>query len=96
MTMKMIMKNNTSIFYIENNKFINPSKERKGCLCKEYEMIDGTAYLIRKSFIENVYSNSDFWNGRFKTVVNHAPYIDIDTVDDMVKFKYVCNFNEIN
>ena len=81
------------IFFVDNNKFIIPSKERKGCLCPEYEMIDGTAYLIRKSFINNVYSNEDFWNGKFKTIVNHAPFLDIDTEEDMNKFKFICEFN---
>lgn len=84
-----------SLFYVENNKFIIPSKERKGCMCPEREMIDGTAYLIRKSFIEKVACNEDFWGGRLKTVVNKAPFIDIDTEDDMAKFKFLMEYPQL-
>jgi len=46
-------------------------------------MIDGAAYLIRKSFINRVNNNEDFWNGNFKTVLNKAPFLDIDTLEDI-------------
>lgn len=84
-----------SLFYVKDNKFITESKERKGCMCPEYEMVDGTVYLVRKSFIEKVNSNEDFWDGKFKTVINHAPFIDIDTVEDMEKFKFICDYDRI-
>ena len=82
-----------SLFYAKDNKFITPSKERKGCMCPDVETIDGTAYLIKKSFIEKVASNEDFWGGKFKTSINKAPFIDIDTEEDMEKFKFLVNLS---
>lgn len=82
-----------SIFYVKDGEFLKYSEERKGCLCPEREMVDGTAYLIRKEWLNRTWQNRHFWKGRFKTVVNKAPWLDIDTPEDMEKFRFVTKFN---
>lgn len=67
------------IFYInENDEFISYSKERKGSLCDDVFMIDGTLYLIKKSFLNKNKTNELFWKGKFKTILNNNISIDID------------------
>ena len=54
-------------------------------------MIDGAIYLIKTSFIKNVVksgsTNSTFWNGRFRCIKNNAPFMDVDTTNDMENIK---------
>ena len=56
-------------------------------------MIDGVLYLIKTSFLKTVINsenaNETFWNGRFTCVENEAPFMDIDTRDDMNKFQFL-------
>lgn len=56
-------------------------------------MIDGSLYLIKTSFLERVIqsenTNETFWNGKFQVIINDAPFIDIDTFQDMERFKYI-------
>ena len=87
-----------SRFYINDNRFQMENVERKGILCNEYEMVDGSMYLISTKFlatcIENdTISNYKFWNsGRLKTINCVHPYLDIDTEDDMKQFMFLLNY----
>jgi CMP-N-acetylneuraminic acid synthetase len=75
-------------------KFKKALKNRKGEFSKPSEIIiDGSMYLIKRSFLENVVSSEDtnatFWGGRFSCVANQAPFLDIDTLEDLERFKYI-------
>lgn len=77
-------------------KFKKALKNRKGEFSKPSEIIiDGSMYLIKKSFLESVVlskdTNATFWEGRFSCVKNQAPFLDIDTVEDLERFKFICN-----
>lgn len=43
--------------------------------------------MIKTAFIKKVASsyntNSTFWHGRFRCVKNNAPFMDVDTLQDM-------------
>lgn len=81
-----------SLFYLDDNlKFLNKSKNRKGCMCKEMKMLDGAIYGIKLSFAEKIINaediNAAFWAGNFKAINNDVDFfIDIDTLNDMQKF----------
>ena len=81
-----------SLFYLDDNlKFLNESKNRKGCMCKEMKMLDGAIYGIKLSFAEKIIDaediNAAFWAGNFKAIKNNVDFfIDIDTKTDMKKF----------
>lgn len=67
--------------------FKNSYTQRMGEACTNIPMIDGAIYLIKTAFIKKVASsyntNSTFWNGRFRCVKNNAPFMDVDTLQDM-------------
>ena len=72
-------------------QFLNQSYNRKGCMCKEMKMLDGSLYCIRMSFMDNVVKTADinasFWAGNFVAIKNDVDFfIDIDTKTDMRKF----------
>lgn len=79
----------------ENGKadFLLSGLTRKGQDCEQHYMIDGSLYLIKTSFLERVIqsenTNETFWNGKFQVIINYAPFIDIDTFQDMERFKYI-------
>ena len=81
-----------SLFYLDDNlQFLNESKNRKGCMCKEMKMLDGAIYGIKLSFAEKIIDakdiNAAFWAGNFKAIKNDVDFfIDIDTTNDMQKF----------
>lgn len=76
------------LFQIDKDgKFIVESKERKGCMCNECLMIDGAAYLCKTDWAKRSTSNQYFWKEPFKYAINHAPFLDIDTEEDLNKFK---------
>lgn len=89
-----------SIFYLEqkNNHFSfeKKGKNRKGSLCMQKLMIDGSLYLIKSDFLKGVLNaidlNEAFWKGKFICVLNEAPFIDIDTKEDMEKFRFLENY----
>lgn len=70
-------------------------KNRRGQDCKQFHMVDGALYLIKKSFLESTIqqqnTNDYFWKGNFQCVVNEAPFIDIDTIEDMKNFDFMRN-----
>lgn len=69
------------------------SMKRRGQDCKQYPMIDGSLYLIKKTFLKEVVKKEDtnqyFWQGNFHCVINEAPFVDIDTIEDMKKFDFM-------
>lgn len=84
---------------IQNDKpteFLYENLTRKGQDCKQYSMIDGSLYLIKNSFLNNIIQSRDtnkaFWKGKFEGIINNCPFMDIDTLQDMEKFKYIVNF----
>ncbi len=88
----------TILFLKEKNKsvdidFLLSGLTRKGQDCEQHYMIDGSLYLIKTSFLERVIqsenTNETFWNGKFQVIINDAPFIDIDTFQDMERFKYI-------
>lgn len=87
---------NRDIFYIKEGiikyTFENESYERKGCLCEDKKMIDGSAYLIRTSFLDKIIKmngsiNHNFWNGNFYAIKHDIDFfIDIDDKEDLDKY----------
>ncbi len=92
--------NNREHFYLElrNNNpfFLKTQTRRRGNLCKNIPMIDGSIYLIKSNFIQQVAcsedSNATFWKGRFKCVKKNTPFMDIDTISDLNNFNFLKNF----
>lgn len=90
---------NRSLFFVKEHKerwkFVTKRKNRKGSECTAEYMIDGTLYLIRTAFMEKVInaddSNEIFWKGNFTCVKNEAPFMDIDTREDMRHFDFLKN-----
>ena len=84
-----------SIFLLDDSGscFIHSSDERKGSMCRDMTMIDGSAYLVKTKFMDRIMSeegslNNKFWHGNFVTVHNDTDwFFDIDTEDDMRRFE---------
>ena len=98
-TTKTIVPNRKIFLIDENDKFIYKSpKGRKGKYVKPNYMIDGAAYLINTSFLNEICTsknpNKVLWESNFKTVLNDVPFIDIDTQKDMNDFLYYINIKE--
>lgn len=75
-----------SIFYInEDNTFEIDSVIRTGSMCPRKRMLDGALYAIKTKWFENVASNQKFWSEPFDTIINNAPFLDIDEPEDMKK-----------
>lgn len=91
---------NRECFYINTNgktpSFLNKQMVRKGESCVTTQMIDGAIYMIKTRFIQQINSadntNKAFWSGKFKCINNQAPFMDIDSLDDMNKFLFLENF----
>ena len=91
-------------YFIEQNeeaeyRFKKTLNNRKGKLSKPSEtIIDGSMYLIKRAFLNEVVlsedTNAAFWNGRFSCVKNNAPFLDIDSPEDLEKFKFICNLTK--
>ena len=76
-------------------QFKKTLNNRKGKFSKPSQtIIDGSMYLIKTSFLNMVVlsddTNAAFWNGRFSCVKNIAPFLDIDSPEDLEKFKFIC------
>lgn len=84
-----------SLFYIdEKGQFKRESNHRRGSMCPEERMLDGSAYLIKTDFAKELISkdtdtvNQLFWSGKFGCVKNSTHFfIDVDTPDDMLRYK---------
>lgn len=74
-----------------NGDFLLQSSERKGCMCEERLMVDGAAYLCKTEWARSVKTNHEFWSEPFVYAINHAPFLDIDTQEDMQKFLNLLN-----
>lgn len=74
-----------------SGKFVIQSRERKGCMCQEKLMVDGAAYACKTSWLIRVTDNESFWSEPFGYVINHAPFLDIDTEEDLLKFRELLN-----
>ena len=70
-----------------NPTFKNNHKIRMGESCTIIPMIDGAIYMIKSDFIKKaaLYENTNktFWRGKFDCIKNNAPFIDIDSIEDM-------------
>lgn len=85
------------LFFVNKTKtgyqFSHKMKNRKGSDCKTKYMIDGVLYLIKTSFLKAVMKAEDineaFWKGKFNCIKNEAPFMDIDTMEDLRKFGYL-------
>lgn len=98
MVCSSVMTADRRLFYRNNDNFVIPDSERKGCLCKEYEMIDGSMYFVKTSFLQSCIVNNEidnylFWNSsKLKSVICNHPFFDIDTKADMEQFKFIINY----
>jgi pseudaminic acid cytidylyltransferase len=84
---------NRKIFLLnDDNTFMYDSYERKGSLCENVKMVDGSIYKIKTEFLIkaiNSYNvNHFFWNkSKIKFIENRDDfYIDIDTPKDLKQF----------
>ena len=73
-------------------EFVYPSLSgRKGVFCMNQKIIDGSIYRIKTNFLKNIIKEDDqnvaFWNGKKGLIENNMPFLDIDTVEDLHKFK---------
>lgn len=90
---------NRGIFILnEDFSFKTDSYERKGSLCKEVKMVDGCAYKIKTSFLNEMMQsdnvNNYFWNrSKIKFIQNHDNmFLDVDTPEDLKKFIQFAKF----
>lgn len=83
------------IFYVDdNNNFIYNSEqgERKGSLCKQQWMLDGSLYKLKVSVLgelaQSINPNKCLWTDhKFKTIVNSSYlYFDIDEPHEYAEF----------
>lgn len=93
---------NRGIFLLNNDfSYKCDSWERKGCLCTEDKMIDGSIYKIKVDFLEDaVYSynfNHYFWNNsKIKFVENSSKlFVDVDHPKDLELFYLLKNKIEV-
>lgn len=89
-----------NIFEIDDGgNFIKHSpKGRKGCLCLNKKILDGSIYRIKINHLKDTVSQVDnqnkvFWSGKKGLVLNNMPFLDIDTEDDLIKFKNLLSIN---
>ena len=85
---------NRKIFLLnDDNTFQYDSYERKGCLCNQTKMIDGSIYKIKTNFlikiIQSENQNNYFWN---KSKINFIEntiniFLDVDEPKDLKLFE---------
>lgn len=86
---------NRGIFLLnEDNTFKVDSYNRKGCMCKEEKMADGSMYKMRNSFLRDIVesedTNHEFWHSRILWVENtHPMFLDVDTPRDLELFNII-------
>lgn len=86
---------NRRIFLLnEDNTFKVDSYNRKGCMCKEEKMADGSMYRMHNSFlryiVESEDTNHEFWHSRMLWVENtHPMFLDVDTPRDLELFNII-------
>lgn len=86
---------NRSIFILnEDNTFKVESYNRKGCMCNDEKMADGSMYKMRNSFLRDIVesedTNHEFWHSRILWVENtHPMFLDVDTPRDLELFNII-------
>lgn len=86
---------NRGIFLLnEDNTFKVESYNRKGCMCKEEKMADGSMYKMRNLFLRDIVesedTNHEFWHSRMLWVENtHPMFLDVDTPRDLKLFNTI-------
>lgn len=86
---------NRGIFLLnEDNTFKTESYNRKGCMCKEEKMADGSMYKMRNLFLRDIVesedTNHEFWHSRLLWVENtHPMFLDVDTPRDLELFNII-------
>lgn len=86
---------NRSIFLLnEDNTFKVDSYNRKGCMCKDEKMADGSMYRMRNTFLRDIVesgdTNHEFWHSRLLWVENtHPIFLDVDTPKDLKIFNLI-------
>lgn len=86
---------NRGIFLLnEDNTFKVESYNRKGCMCKEEKMADGSIYRMRNTFLRDIVesedTNHEFWHSRILWVENtHPMFLDVDTPRDLELFNII-------
>lgn len=62
------------------------------------KMADAAIYAVKTSFAEKCMEQDDpavyFWNGNFKFFKNMSVFTDINSIDDILKYRYVGNIIE--
>lgn len=83
---------NRRIFLLNNdNTFKVDSYNRKGCMCNEEKMADGSMYKMRNTFLRDIVeandTNHEFWRSKIAFVENTNPItLDVDTPKDLEIF----------
>lgn len=86
---------NRRIFLLnEDNTFKVDSYNRKGCMCSEEKMADGSMYRMRNTFLRDIVesgdTNHEFWHSRILWVENtHPIFLDVDTPKDLRIFNTI-------
>lgn len=86
---------NRSIFILnDDNTFKVDSYNRKGCMCTEEKMADGSMYRMRNTFLRDIVesedTNHEFWHSRLLWVENtHPIMLDVDTPKDLRIFNTI-------
>lgn len=86
---------NRGIFLLNgDNTFKVDSYNRKGCMCKEEKMADGSMYKMRNTFLRDIVESGDtnhaFWHSRMLWVENtHPMFLDVDTPRDLEIFNLI-------
>lgn len=86
---------NRGIFLLnEDNTFKKESYNRKGCMCKDEKMADGSMYKMRNTFLRDIVesedTNHEFWHSRLLWVENtHPMFLDVDTPKDLRIFNTI-------
>lgn len=86
---------NRGIFLLnEDNTFKVESYNRRGCMCSEEKMADGSMYRMRNTFLRDIVesedTNHEFWHSRMLWVENtHPMFLDVDTPRDLELFNII-------
>lgn len=86
---------NRGIFLLnDDNTFKVESYNRKGCMCKEEKMADGSMYKMRNTFLRDIVESEDtnhaFWHSKILWVENTQPmFLDVDTPRDLELFNII-------
>lgn len=86
---------NRGIFLLnEDNTFKVESYNRKGCMCSEEKMADGSMYKMRNTFLRDIVesedTNHEFWHSRMLWVENtHPMFLDVDEPRDLELFNTI-------